>query len=582
MAKSYQVELEEIRSLESLDSLEFKFQILLVGLAVVAGWLALGLTVLLFWFVLHYALVIGEKLLLTYRPHSASWQLYAFVLFLNAAIGLTFSAVPVFLWSHNDDVYQFAAMAMLVGATLNTFLIRARNWHVMLCYVVPNGFAFAWISYLIFQQVGFGAETIVAAVVLLCVLIYFGVSVTDAYRSHKAHADTLDRLARAQRVEALGNLSAGIAHDFNNLLNVISGNLELLRDEVTDRKNGELITQSLQAVERGANITGQLLAFGGKSPLRPKAVDLSIVFIQLEHMLARLLPKSLTLDISAEKGLPLVHVDEAALQTALINLAVNSRDSMMQGGTLVIKAEALQANDEKATGGGTAPQRVLITVSDDGSGIVPDIISRVTDPFFTTKRDGKGAGLGLAMVQGFVAQSGGHLDIRNRPSGGTEISFSLAALAGSGLDEAPQRAQRISTQPVGGSVLVVEDEAQLRTLICQRLRNDGFEVKDADNGTTALFMIEAGLKPDVLVTDIVMPGPVQGDQLIKELHRIHPGTPTIAMSGYARTEDCKDPPQQLGDVFIQKPASLAAISQAVQEFIGATTARDAITVKDLG
>lgn len=567
MAISIQTELDQIRSLEDLKSLEFKAQFVLVGFAVAVVWFAMSLSIFIAWFVFHYFVVILEKVLLK-RNFKPTWQFYALILGLNALIGFTFSALPVYLWSHDQDVYQLAAMAMLVGATLNTALVRSRNWQVMVCYMVPNGLAFVGVAYLIFLREGYGVETVVSIVLSAVIFAYFAVSVKEAYQSHKIHACVLEQLAHTQKAEAVGTLAGGIAHDFNNLLNVISGNLELMRDDPVDPQNSELITQSLRAVERGANITAQLLALGGKSHLQPKHVDLSIAFIELEHMLNRLLPKSCEVRVHTDPDLPLVDVDEAALQTALINLAINARDAMLPSGVLSIKATTTQENGNKTIGANDemcAPSRVLISVHDNGAGIPADIASKVTEPFFTTKEIGKGVGLGLAMVQGFVEQSSGILSISSRPSEGTLVSISLPAIAA--IDKIiPPQLTPVDQISIGTRVLVVEDEAQLRKLICQRLRNDGFEVKEAYDGEHALEKIKAGFKPDVLLTDIVMPGPIQGNQLIDELRRLHPGTPTIAMSGYAKVDGDSTSVGPLGDVFLQKPVPLYAISAAIQKF----------------
>jgi signal transduction histidine kinase len=527
---SYAEELEGLRSVEQLDSFELRTQATLIGVCILAGWIFVGLDWLLLWFCVHYGFVLIEKFTVTSFPEKDSVWFFSFVLFINFLIGLSFAALPAKLWMVDAASYKLVAMVLLIGSTLNTFIFRSRVWQAMLCYVLPNSSVFFLATYLIYLEQGATAETIVAVIVAINITIYLILATYNAYQSYQDHVETRERLIQSQKTEAIGNLTGGVAHDFNNLLNIIS------------------------------TLTDRMLAFGRRSLLHPQPIDLEIAFIELDHMMQRLLPSNITLEMVADKDVPRVFADENALHISIINLCVNARDAMPNGGRIKISASLSDPKDHGS------PDLVCISVSDNGTGIPKEIINKVTDPFMTTKPTG--SGLGLAMVNGFVDQSLGKMTIESSKHSGTCISLFLP------ISNLPEKRPAITRRVIRNDVpqqeagtarvLVVEDEQQLLSLMGAALKKEGFELREAANGVSALEIVQGGYEPDVVITDVVMPGPVQGTDLVRRLKQKLPQTQFVVLSGYASQAD------NLGElslervVFQQKPVRMQQLVSIVK------------------
>lgn len=557
---SYAEELEGLRSVEQLDSFELRTQATLIGVCILAGWIFVGLDWLLLWFCVHYGFVLIEKFTVTSFPEKDSVWFFSFVLFINFLIGLSFAALPAKLWMVDAASYKLVAMVLLIGLTLNTFIFRSRVWQAMLCYVLPNSSVFFLATYLIYLEQGATAETIVAVIVAINITIYLILATYNAYQSYQDHVETRERLIQSQKTEAIGNLTGGVAHDFNNLLNIISGNLELIQESKDEADRNNFTAQALKAVERGATLTDRMLAFGRRSLLHPQPIDLEIAFIELDHMMQRLLPSNITLEMVADKDVPRVFADENALHISIINLCVNARDAMPNGGRIKISASLSDPKDHGS------PDLVCISVSDNGTGIPKEIINKVTDPFMTTKPTG--SGLGLAMVNGFVDQSLGKMTIESSKHSGTCISLFLP------ISNLPEKRPAITRRVIRNDVpqqeagtarvLVVEDEQQLLSLMGAALKKEGFELREAANGVSALEIVQGGYEPDVVITDVVMPGPVQGTDLVRRLKQKLPQTQFVVLSGYASQAD------NLGElslervVFQQKPVRMQQLVSIVK------------------
>jgi signal transduction histidine kinase/FixJ family two-component response regulator len=578
----YKEKIDIFRQMEAPNSIELRVQVAIITFGILTCWLLLDLQWLLYWYSAYVGLIVIEKTAQSQMAGSGKRSHFIVLLALNFCLATVYAILPATIWIIGDDAYQLAATALLVGATLNTFLVRSRMWQVVLCYMIPNAFVFVAILIDMYVSRGLGSDVIGAGIVAICVLGYFAVAIQEANRSHRELIQTRERLAHSQKVEAIGNLTGGVAHDFNNLLNVVSGNLELLRD-ATDTKDREaLIAHALQAVERGAGLTQQMLAFGRRSHLRPQSVEIRVALAELEHMLSRLLPSTVNFVVQCSPKQPFIFVDASAFQTAMITLCINARDAMPRGGDLEItvyewdrKLRSVRFRSPEAS---EMIPDLCISVQDKGPGIPDHLIEQVVEPFFSTKPAGAGTGLGLSMVAGFVAQSGGELLIEQPRAGGTRVRMILPQYEASTLaaakDAARSPAMTHGRDPKTVDVLVVEDEPQLRRLIEVRLEHDGFNVKSAETGDDALQLIGSGYRPDVVISDVVMPGAVQGPDLLTDLSRRFENMHFIVISGYAHRDNDWSKISEEKFTFYQKPVSICALSDAVLRMIGAPQSQD--------
>ena len=369
-----------------------------------------------------------------------------------------------------------------------------------------------------------------------------------------------DTLRQAQKIEAIGQLTGGIAHDFNNLLMVISGGLEMLERTSDVARRHRLLDGMRQAAQRGAGLTRQLLAFSRRTKLNPEAVDLGRQINGMRELLDRSLREDVEVRYELEPGLWPVEVDPGELELVILNLAVNSRDAMPRGGTIVIRAGNLPANAD-----GHATDCVCLSVEDNGSGMTREVQEHVFEPFFTTKEVGKGSGLGLAQVYGFAKQSGGSVDIDSEIGRGTRVTLTLPRShripAAQPHHIAAHTQQRPS--PSAGSVLLVEDDNQVAALVSQMLDELGYEVTRAATAAAALGALADDRKVDVVFSDIMMPGGMNGVELARQIRARRPGLPVVLTSGYAEAVESAD---RDADVrVLPKPYHLNDLAVALRE-----------------
>lgn len=378
-----------------------------------------------------------------------------------------------------------------------------------------------------------------------------------------------EQLSHAHRLEAVGQLTGGIAHDFNNLLTVISGNLQILEDEIGEDAAWRGIIQSaMRAVDRGSDLTRKLLAFARRQQLSPQPCEVGALLGDLGAMLRRTLGDAIDLQISCPEGLPAVFVDPGQLDAALVNLAVNARDAMPRGGRLGITANLRQEPVPEAPDGQADAVYVVLAVRDTGLGMSAEVLSRALEPFYTTKEQGKGTGLGLSMVYGFVKQSGGHLRIDSRLGYGTCVELHLPAIE---LDEAPVEPRRTATGARGNeTVLVVEDEADVRKVALAFLHSLGYATLEAPNAEQALTLLAGtkGEEVDLVFTDVMLGSGMTGVELAQEVGRLRPGLPVLLTSGDERS--LQDADAQLFD-FLRKPYRREALSTALRELFDSRT-----------
>jgi PAS domain S-box-containing protein len=342
------------------------------------------------------------------------------------------------------------------------------------------------------------------------------------------------QLAQAQKMEAIGNLTGGMAHDFNNVLGVVIGNLDLLKRMLKDdRLAEELRTEALEGAQRGAELTRRLLAFARRQPLRPQQVDANALVENIARLLSRTLGENIELRLRLGSQLPAIQVDPAQLEAALTNLATNARDAMPHGGRLDIVTRTTRIDAACATQHPEVRpgEYVLIEVSDTGTGIPTDVLGRIFEPFFTTKEMGRGSGLGLAMVFGFMKQSGGHVTVYTEPGRGSTFRLYLPP----DRSTATKRHEPAEDAPmVGGyeTVLVVEDNPALRRAAVQQLTVLGYRVYEADGARAALDLLETNEPVDLLFSDVVMPGGMDGIDLAEHACELRPALKVLLTSGF--------------------------------------------------
>ena len=373
-----------------------------------------------------------------------------------------------------------------------------------------------------------------------------------------------DRLRHAQKMDALGQITSGIAHDFNNLLLAINFNLESLAEEVPRTQTTEPLFEGARAaVEQAHSLIGHLLSFARRQPLRPTSVDINECVRQTQLMLRRAMPVGVEIDTRLCDQAGLVLADRNQFETALLNLALNARDAMPDGGRLTIGTMDVTLDDVYATlHPGALPGRyVLVAVSDTGSGMPTTVAERAFEPFFTTKTGAEHSGLGLAQVYGYAKQSGGHTRIASEPGRGTTVQLFLPRLG----DALPARPHRDGiTRGHGETVLVVEDATLVRNAVAKMLADLGYRPVMASGAEDALALIESGGPIDLLLADMVLPGGLSGEELAVAASHVRPGLPVLFMSGYAEIV----PPN---GAFIAKPFTKAQLAGQLRAALGNET-----------
>lgn len=389
-------------------------------------------------------------------------------------------------------------------------------------------------------------------------------SLMDVTERHELEA----RLRQSSKMEAIGQLTGGIAHDFNNLLTVMLGNSELLMSQLEGQERLYALAEMMAtAAQRGAELTQRLLAFGRRQALKPQAIQVNDLLHRMEHLLRRSLGEQVEIRLSLAQKLWEAEVDPGQLETAVLNLALNARDAMSEGGHLTIKTGNVAETDALPEDAGEAPAGPLIriTVSDAGCGMSPEVLQRAFDPFFTTKEVGKGSGLGLSMVYGFARQSGGHVWIDSKPDNGTSVHLLLPRARKRGKVRAESETLRI---PFGGQecILVVEDNKLVREHVIGQLQELGYRILSAPDAALALKILEQHPDIDLLLTDIVMPGGMNGRMLAERALERRPGLKVLFTSGYS--ENRVDPSLRSSALLmLNKPYRRHDLAQKVRQAI---------------
>ena len=385
-----------------------------------------------------------------------------------------------------------------------------------------------------------------------------------------------DALRQSQKMETLGQLTGGIAHDFNNLLQIIAGNLDIVRRTMTDDspRLQRSISNAIKGADRATVLTQRLLAFSRRQPLAPKVIDPNKLVAGMSEMLHRTIGETIEFETVEASGLWRVEADPNQLENAILNLAVNSRDAMADGGKLTIETANTHLDHDYSErhGGVLAGQYVMICVSDTGSGMDTSTAERAFDPFFTTKEVGKGTGLGLSMVYGFVKQSGGHLKIYSEPDEGTAVQIYLPRHHGP--EEIAVEEPTVDQLPQGTeTVLVCEDDDDVRAYSVDSLRELGYRVIEAPDGESALRLLDSeGGKVDLLFTDIVLPGGMTGAVVAKQACKAQPGLKVLFTTGYARNAIVHHGRLDPGVELLSKPFSYADLAARIRDLLDSQAA----------
>ncbi|WP_370195822.1 MULTISPECIES: ATP-binding protein [Aurantimonas] len=378
-----------------------------------------------------------------------------------------------------------------------------------------------------------------------------------------------DQIRQMQKMEAVGQLTGGIAHDFNNMLAIVIGGLNLVQRRLAkgDTDVGQFISGAMEGANRAATLTQRLLAFSRQQPLSPQALKANDMVSDMSELLRRTLGETIQMETVLAGGLWQTYADAGQLENVVLNLAVNARDAMPDGGRLTIETANCHLDNAYAAEHGVAEgQYVLVAVTDNGSGMPPEVAAKAFDPFFTTKGVGKGTGLGLSQVFGFVKQSGGHVKIYSEPDHGTSVKIYLPRYYGNA--EAPVRTSARGV-PYGKSsevILVVEDDLRVRELAVQMLRDLGYGVLEAEDGACGLQMLDRHPEVCLLFTDVVMPG-MSGRLFADEARRRKPELRVLFTTGYSRNAIVHNGVLDPGVHLLPKPASLEQLALKVREVL---------------
>ncbi|MDQ2801730.1 MAG: response regulator, partial [Pseudomonadota bacterium] len=383
-----------------------------------------------------------------------------------------------------------------------------------------------------------------------------------------------DALRQSQKMEAVGQLTGGIAHDFNNLLQGITGSLELVQRRITQGRTGELerlISGATISANRATALTHRLLAFSRRQPLDPRPVKANPLVASMEDLLRRTMGEAIRLDLMLAGGLFLTLCDPNQLESAVLNLVINARDAMPDGGTLTIETcnAHLDSSYAAFVRGVNPGQYVCISVTDTGTGMAPDVIEHAFDPFFTTKPIGHGTGLGLSMIYGFALQSEGHCKIYSEVGQGTTVKLYLPRYLGEAAEDGPVPGLTEAHEAEEGEVvLVVEDEPVVRGLVIEVLRDLGYRAMEAVDGPSGLELLRSRQRIDLLVTDIGLPG-LNGRQMADGARERRPDLKVLFMTGYAENAAIGNGFLEPGMAIVTKPFAMEALATRIRGMIEA-------------
>ena len=386
---------------------------------------------------------------------------------------------------------------------------------------------------------------------------------------------TQEALQHSRRLESIGKLTGGVAHDFNNILQVIGGNLQLLGAHISGKPQAQRhLEAALQAVQRGAKLSTQLLAFARRQPLQPIVLNVERILAASEELMQRTLGETIEIETKIERGLWHAVLDPHQLENVLLNLAINARDAMPNGGKLTIEAGNVELDDAYVDRIPDLPagQYVVISVSDTGGGMPKDVLERAIEPFFTTKSEGRGTGLGLSMAFGFVKQSGGHFRMYSEPGNGTTIRMYFPRSHETESESEMQTSMNGEISGGNETILVVEDDLAVQGVVVETLRSFGYKVLKADNPDQALAVLNAGVHCDLLFTDVVMPGTIKSTELAHRAKSLLPNLEVLFTSGYTQNAIIHGGRLDAGVHLLSKPYRREDLARKLRQMLGQSNA----------
>lgn len=385
------------------------------------------------------------------------------------------------------------------------------------------------------------------------------------FRDITEQLDLNERLRQSQKLEAVGHLTGGVSHDFNNLLTVIMGNAELVSEQLDEQsKLKPLVDLIVKAAGRGAELTQRLLAFARRQPLEPQVINAAELIQGMRELMERTLTENMEINISCKPDLWLTEADPSQLEAALLNLVINARDAMPEGGKLLIEAENTHLdNDFNHSNDITPGDYILISVSDTGSGMTRDILEKAVEPFYTTKPKGKGSGLGLSMVHGFINQSGGHISIYSELGHGTVVKLYLPR-TNSQAESTTKELTDLSRSRGKEHILVVEDDELVLQSVLSQLQRLGYRVSSANSGESAYQWLQQNPPVDLLFTDVVMPGELNGPELAAKAKALQPALKVLFTSGYSENAITHAGRLDKGVQLLSKPYHRQALAEKIR------------------
>jgi signal transduction histidine kinase len=429
-----------------------------------------------------------------------------------------------------------------------------------------------------FSRYAGAALLVVMASLMFVVMGFDGRALRRANRALLAQMGEREKaeaaLRQSQKMEAVGRLTGGIAHDFNNMLAMVIGSLDLLqrRRLIQEPDGGRLVQNALEGAHRAASLTQRLLAFSRLQPLKPTSVDVYRCVADITDLLVRTLGETITIETVSGGGLWRAQIDPSQLESAIVNLAINARDAMPHGGKLTLECantylDRSYASEDLEVSPG---QYVMLAITDTGSGIPPEIINQVFEPFFTTKPEGRGTGLGLSQVHGFIKQSGGHIRIYSEVGVGTTVKLYLPRSTVDADAPEPVAARKHAGSPRGITVLLVEDEAGVRAFAEEALMELGYDVVSAPDAKTALRLLGAHPEIALVLTDVVMPE-INGRILAEQARAKSPNLKIVFMTGYTRNAIVHNGMLDAGMHLVSKPFTLAQLAVELEAALGSQT-----------
>jgi NO-binding membrane sensor protein with MHYT domain/CheY-like chemotaxis protein len=487
------------------------------------------------------------------------------------AVVLAILALQTREWLSRLRLGRLGSLREIGGALILGFAVTAMHYTAMestYCFAAPDQRgAGAVLDQSVFAAVTALIASLVVVLALVAVIFDRRVAVEASKRAEvmDSHRRTSEQLLQAQKMEAVGQLTGGVAHDFNNILTIVLANADaIVEDEAVPPHVARRAQQICDAGKKASELTRQLLAFSRRQILKPERSDLSDIVASTGQMMRRTLGEHVVVQTVGSAHLWLVNVDRTQVETSLINLCINARDAMPTGGRITIETKnvtldrdyALSQEDELAAG-----EYVMLSVSDTGSGMLPEVAKRAFEPFFTTKSVGQGSGLGLSMVYGFMRQSNGHIKIYSEVGQGTIVKMYFPR--SDATTAAPAPARREAAPGGNERILVVEDEDAVRAIVGEQLRGLGYDVQLAADAEQALVLLRTH-RFDLMLTDVVMPGALNGKGLADEVERSWPGTRVVLMSGYSENVLLNDGRLDRGVMLLAKPHQRSDLAQIIR------------------